>query len=144
MAVSESFITWHRSREYDSENKEVFYCGGRHQQSTQSTLVVACRFWYELTDGYWGQFSITMFPHADPKYLLPQKLQHLQCMQNFAGMLEYLCSWHWSDDSGVIIASDGYKFMEQALPMRVDDGGMLLRVGVAASGALVFPDISLA
>jgi hypothetical protein len=144
VAVSESFITWHRSREYDSENKDVLYRGGRHQQSTQSTLVVACRFWYELTDGYWGQFSITMFPHADPKYILPQKLQHLQCMQNFAGMLEYLCSWHWSDDSGVIIASDGYKFMEQALPMRVDDGGMLLRVGVAAPDALVFPDVSLA
>ena len=139
--VSESFLCWHRSREYDSENNAVLYRGGRHQQTSTLTQVVACRFWYELTDGYWGQYTLVNLPHADPKYLLPRNLQHLFCMQNFAGMLEYLSSWHWGTDSGIIIAADAYEFHEKALPLRVDDVGAIMRIGAQRPGELVFPDV---
>ena len=89
-SVCESFLAWHRSREYDDETGGVRYRGGRHQQTTTKTQVVACRFWYELTDGYWGQFCLTHIPHQHPEDLLPKATQHLKCMQNFSGMLEYL------------------------------------------------------
>ena len=143
-AVSESFLVWHRSREYDAENNGVHYRGGRHQQTSQATLVVACRFWFELTDGYWGQFSLVMFPHADPKFLLPQSFQHLVCMQNFCGILEYLSAWRWSEECDTIITSSGFTFSISALPMRVDDDGKLVRVGHHASGQLVFSQLSFA
>ena len=31
------------------------------------------RYWYELTDGFWGQFLLTQFPHQYAKDLLPQQ-----------------------------------------------------------------------
>ncbi len=52
--VSESFLAWHRSREYDSVRNVVQFRGGMHQQTALKTQVVACRYWYELTDGFWG------------------------------------------------------------------------------------------
>jgi len=54
--VCESFLVWHRARRYDPMEQKLKERGGRHQQDTQPTLVVACRYWYELTDGFWGQF----------------------------------------------------------------------------------------
>jgi len=90
--VSESFLVWHRSREYDSANGSISFRGGRHQQRHTCTQVVACRFWYELTDGFWGQFSLVHLPHRLARDLLPREYQHLQCMQNFVGFLEYLMS----------------------------------------------------
>ena len=53
-------------------------------------MVVACRYWYELTDGFWGQMVLSQIPHLHAKDILPKDCQHLVCMENFAGMLEYL------------------------------------------------------
>ncbi len=41
--VSESFLVWHRSREYDSTSGSVHFRGGRHQQRYTNTQCVACR-----------------------------------------------------------------------------------------------------
>ena len=88
----------HRDRQFDSEADQGFtYRGGRHQQVQTQTLVVACRYWYELTDGYWGQFVLTQIPHQRPEDILPRSGRHLDTMVNFAGMLEYLSSWVWRE-----------------------------------------------
>ena len=42
--VSESFLVWHQTRQYDPIEKQLTYRGGRNQQSSQTTLVVACRY----------------------------------------------------------------------------------------------------
>ena len=43
--VSENFIVWHRTRQYDPITQQLAYRGGKHNQATQRTLVVACRYW---------------------------------------------------------------------------------------------------
>ena len=90
--ASDCFVVWHRSREYDDTTHGVRFRGGKHQQSSWRTQVVACRYWYELTDGFWGQFCVTQLPHQYACDLLPSEYQHLVSMQNFVRMLEYLCS----------------------------------------------------
>ena len=42
--VSESFLVWHRTRQYDKAEKQLTYRGGRNNQSNKQTLVVACRY----------------------------------------------------------------------------------------------------
>ena len=51
--ISEVFLQWHRTRRYDSQKHAVEYRGTVAQQGRAKTLVVACRYWYELTDGSW-------------------------------------------------------------------------------------------
>ena len=92
--LAQSFLVWHRDKEFDAVNSCVKYRGGRNQQRHSKTLVVACRYWFELTDGYWGQFSITILLHGEAAHLLPNQYQHLQSMQNFVGMIEYSCIGH--------------------------------------------------
>ena len=99
--VSQSFLAWHRGKEYDSAERALHVRGGRHNQRSMSTEVVACRYWYELTDGYWGQFSLTQLPHMDPSYLLPGDVKHLVSMQHFVGIIQYLMSWKWSTEDGI-------------------------------------------
>ena len=102
-------------------------------------MVVACRYWYELTDGFWGQFTLTNLPHLYAKQLLPGTCKHLESMQNFVGMIEYLMTWKWHDTPGIIRASEGFLFQSQALPMRISDGGEILTVGSAyVAGEAVF------
>ena len=43
IAITESFLVWHRDRQWDSEANEMDFRGGRHQQSRTSTFVTACR-----------------------------------------------------------------------------------------------------
>ena len=92
--IQESFLVWHRTRQWDTETNQMVFRGGRHQQSRAPTLVAACRYWFELTDGYWGQFMVTQVPHQYPPNLLLAG-RHLTSMQNFAIMLEYISSWVW-------------------------------------------------
>ena len=96
--------------------------GGRHNQRSGSTEVVACRYWYELTDGYWGQFSLTQLPHLDPAQLLPGDVKHLVSMQNFVGIIRYLQSMKWSTEEGILCVG-AFRFGIAALPMIVDDKG---------------------
>ena len=42
--ICESFLVWHRARRYDPMEQKLKERGGRHQQDTQPTLVVACRY----------------------------------------------------------------------------------------------------
>ena len=59
--IAESFLVWHRMREWDQLKQTCVYrAGGRDRFG--KTLVLACRYWYELTDGFWGQFVITQIP----------------------------------------------------------------------------------
>ena len=139
LAVSESFLVWHRSREYDSVRETVQYRGGRHQQRHAPTQVVACRYWYELTDGYWGQFTLTNLPHQYARDLLPRDFQHLDSMQNFVGMIEYLMSWKWFKEPGIVHTSGGLLFRIDALPFLIDDQGDVQAVGTEyLPGACVF------
>ena len=120
--IRESFLAWHREREYDSVTRSVNFRGGRHQQHRQKTLVVACRYWYELTDGFWGQFALTQLPHSKPEQLQPNEFKFIEPMRNFAGMMEYLLSWTWRGQS-VIEARGGSKFDIAALPLFVPEKG---------------------
>ena len=51
---------------------------------------------------------------------------YLDCMQNFAGMLEYLLSWIWVDEL-TIRANGGAVFTVKALPFIVDDKEILFQ-----------------
>jgi len=42
--VSQNFLTWHRTRQYDQVQQQLVYRGGQHNQARQPTLVVACRY----------------------------------------------------------------------------------------------------
>ena len=136
--ISECFLVWHRTRQYDSVQEQVQYRGGKHQQGRAPTLVVACRYWYELTDGYWGQFTLTQLPHLYAANLIPVHYHHLVSMQNFVGAIEYLCSWKWSSEVDVIHAAGDCSFRITALPLVVDDEGLIKRIGEYVSGEAVF------
>ena len=130
-----SFLKWHRQREYDSESRTcVFRGGGKH---ARKPLVVACRYWYELTDGFWGQFVLTQIPHLHAADILPQSIRYLQVMQNFAGMIEYLMSWVWASP-GCIRARGGAVFSINALPLLIDDEGTIVPPGSYECEASVF------
>ena len=103
-----------------------------------ANLVVACRYWFERTDGYWGQFTLTQLPHVHPQQLLPSKFKHLDSMQNFVGMLEYLNSWTWAEQSGVIKACSDVTFRVESLPLRISDSGEVLAVSEYIAGQPVF------
>jgi hypothetical protein len=135
--VAESFLAWHRGREYDRVSGDVQSRGGRHQQRYSATQVVACRYWFELTDGYWGQYTLTTLPHVHPKQLLPDKAKHLASMQNFVGMIEYLMTWKLFDEPGIVTTSYDLRFRIAALPLLIGDEGPILDVGTAyATGHL--------
>ena len=61
--VCDNFLTWHRDKEYDSEAQQMRYRTGRHNARYVPTQVVACRYWFELTDGYWGQYFLGFLPY---------------------------------------------------------------------------------
>ena len=80
--------------------------------------------------------------HHSNKALLPSKTYHLECMQNFVGLVEYLCSWQWKAP-GVVCTADGFIFEESALPLVVSDKGDKQTVSDFSSGevgAKVFMD----
>ena len=66
-------------------------------------MVTACRYWYELTDGFWRQFVSTQIPHAKPEDILPTE-KYLHTMINFFGMIDYVSSWAWAETPGAIRA----------------------------------------
>ena len=51
-AIDVSFLAWHRTREYDPQTSTYVFRGRADKQKTHKTFVVACRYWYELTDGF--------------------------------------------------------------------------------------------
>jgi hypothetical protein len=100
-------------------------------------MTVACRYWYELTDGYWGQMTLTQIPHLYAKDLLPQHVRYLDTMQNFAGMLEYLGTWRWESQTTVRAASE-MVFALGALPLVVDNHGIIQELSPYVAGGPVF------
>lgn len=118
--ISLNFLVWHRARQDDPQKQQVVYRGGKHQQTSLKAFVVACRYWYELTDGYWGQMVLTQIPHSEAKQILPTYKRHLSSMQHFVGMIEYLLSWKWTR-SDTVSAAGGMMFSTMALPFRVTD-----------------------
>ena len=121
-ACEESFLAWHRGKEYEAAKQSVRYMAQGKDHRERKTAVVACRYWYELTDGYWGQFGITQLPHNNPRQLLPQGYKHLEHMRNFVGLIEYLRTWKWTE-AEVIVTRDGFRFHRKALPLFVNDAG---------------------
>ena len=83
---------------------------------------------------------MTHLPHQCAEDLLPSAMQHLQCMQNFACMLEYLCSWRWAYTEGVIQTAKDFLFKSIALPLVIDDKGVIEPLGRYEPGAAVFAD----
>ena len=61
--IDVSFLKWHRTREYDPQTSTYVFRGRADKQATHKTLVVACRYWYELTDVFWGQMLLSQIPH---------------------------------------------------------------------------------
>ena len=116
LAVYESFLQWHRGRRYDTETNDVACVTGKGGKS----LVCACRYWYELNDGYWGQLGLTQIPH-EPNYLLPSDgVKHVGHLEHFVGLVEYMLSWKWHAQAEVV-CPHGFVFELRALPLRVDD-----------------------
>ena len=132
-----SFLMWHRDREYYARSESCLQRGGQHQHRQHKTRVCACRYWYEFCDGFWGQFALTQLPHVSPAAILPRDTKHLLCMQKFAGALEYLSSGRWQSP-GVICAYGDMVFSVEALPLVVDDLGVLQQMGAYAQDAAVF------
>ena len=62
--VCDNFMSWHRDKEYDKVTQSMRYRTGRHNARYTQTQVVACRYWYELTDGYWGQYRSCFLPYV--------------------------------------------------------------------------------
>ena len=140
--MCESFLVWHRSRDEDPKTHNVVLRGRHHQTHHAKTFVVACRYWYELTDGYWGQLVLTQIPHLEAKDLLPRGGRHLACMENFVGMLEYLVSWRWGasiGDAKVIKAASGAVFYASSLPLILNDEGCVEHLSTSVEDEAVFP-----
>ena len=128
--LADSFLLWHRGKEYDSVTGSILQRKGRNQQRYTNTMVVACRYWFELTDGYWGQFTLTQLPHLQPQQILPSNFKHLDSMQNCVGMIEFLSTWSWSEQRGIIRASHDLHFRVESLPLRISkQGDEILQVG---------------
>ena len=138
--LAENFLTWHRPRQYDSKSDSAIDRGGRHQQTHTATLVVACRYWFEVTDGFWGQFTLTQIPHLQPQDLLPSGWQHLESMKNFVGVLQYLTQWKWHDEPDIIESTSGCTFHLTALPFAIDDFDKPVSLGEQKPGELIFAD----
>ena len=136
-SIETCFLQWHRHREFDPKTQSCMPRGGQHQHRHHRTLVCACRYWYELCDGYWGQFVLTQIPHVSPAHILPREWKHLECMQNFAGALEYLHSWSWQSP-GIIRAFQDCIFKSAALPLVIDDSGIPQDIGIFSQDARVF------
>ena len=141
--IDVSFLAWHRTREYDPQSSTYAFRGRADKQVTHKTFVVACRYWYELTDGFWGQMVLTQIPHLNAKDILPKEYQHLVCMENFAGMLEYLMSWTWVDEN-TIRASGGAVFSTKALPLIIELDGSIIPVAPYVADKALFPTSHLA
>jgi len=136
--IEHCFLHWHRPRQYNPESESCEFRGQHGQRSHGLTMVVACRFWYELTDGYLGQFNITMLPHREATDILPRpSTRHLDCMKNFVGALDYLTAWRHGAD-GVIQTDTGVRFKASALPIVVDERGRLRELTPTAEGDPVF------
>ena len=137
--IDVSFLQWHRTREYDAQTSTYVFRGRGDSQVSHKTMVCACRYWYELTDGYWGQMVLTQIPHLNAKDILPKEYQYLTTMENFVGMLEYLMSWVWVDEK-TIRANGDCLFSIHALPLIIDDKGGIVDVAPYAAGQKVFGD----
>ena len=113
--ISQSFLVWHRTREYDKDSRSCVFRGEKGGKRFGKTMVTVCRYWFELADGFWGQFASTQIPHAKPEDILPTE-KYLHTMINPFGMIDYVSSWTWAETPGIIRAKGGVVFELRALP----------------------------
>ena len=103
----------------------------------------AGNYWYELTDGFWGQLVLTQIPHLYAEDLLPkQESRHLDCMKHFVGMLEYLTSWRWGAVGTIHVPAregrTGAVFLAASLPLILNDAGSVEHLSTYAQDAPIF------
>ena len=101
--MSQSFLVWHRAREYDKNSRSSVFRCDKIGQRYSKTMVCACRYWHELTDGFWGQFVSTQIPHSNSADILPVG-KCPQTMIDLFGMVDYVSSWTWAAKEGTIRA----------------------------------------
>ena len=144
-SLRQCFLVWHRGFRWDASKREV----ARRLGNDGRTLVVACRYWYELTDGFWGQFSLTQLPHLEAEQLLPLERAHLECMKNFAGAIEFISRWRWRSPGRVAIMEprgvgpsrvSEVPFEVAALPIVVGRGGSVCELAPYRQDEPVFSD----
>ena len=135
--ISQSFLVWHRTREYDKDSRSCVFRGEKGGQRFRKTMVTACRYWYELTDGFWGQFVSTQIPHSKPEDILPTE-KYLQTMINFFGMIDYVSSWTWAETPGTIRARGDVVFELKALPLLLTEENEVWDLGQGEPGDSVF------
>ena len=135
--ISQSFLVWHRTREYDKESRSCVFRGEKGGKRFGKTLVTACRYWYELTDGFWGQFLSTQTPHAKPEDILPTE-KYLHTMINLCGMIDYVSSWTWAEAPGTIRAKGGVAFELKALTVLLMEENEAWDLGQGHPGDAVF------
>ena len=100
-------------------------------------MVTACRYWYDLSDGFWGQFVSSQIPHSKAEDILPTG-KYLQTMINFFGMLNYLSNWTWGESPGTICAKGGVVFELKALPLLLTEDNQVWDLGQGKTGDPVF------
>ena len=135
--ISQSFLVWHRTREYDKDSRSCVFRGEKGGKRFGKTMVTACRYWYELTDGFWGQFASTQIPHVKPEDILPTE-KHLRTMINFFGMIDYVSSWTWAEAPGTIRAKGGVVFELKALPLLLTADNEVFALPQGQPGDAVF------
>ena len=127
-----SFLAWHRDRRYDRANNTFIY-----RTSSRKCLVIACRYHFEMTDNFFGQFALTQLPHAVTARLLPSG-PHLTLMQHFVGVWQYLCTWCWVSED--LIRTDHCTIRVDSLPILAASDGAIrcLRLPDSRDGDRVF------
>ena len=134
--ISESFLVWHRDRKWNPKLRQVDVFG-MAQKHKNFTKVCACRYWYELSDGYLGQWAVTQLPHMHYDDLLPTTLKYVPGMEHFVGILDYLLGWKYVDPD-LIATRSGYRFRISALPCAVHGDGTFLSLPDYRPGEPVF------
>ena len=110
--ISQSFLVWHCTPEYDKDSRPCVLRGEKGGQRLGKTMVTACRYWYELTDGFWCQFVSTQIPHVS--------------------------SWTWAETPGTIRAEGGVVFELKALPLLLAEENEVWDLGQGDPGVSVF------
>ena len=75
----------------------------------------------------------TQIPHLRAKDL-PASSHHLETMQNFVDVLEYLANRRWGENEGAIAAPSGIKFLPKPMPLILNNACAVQRLAACEQG----------